>query len=86
MKYEIIVKPSAEKQLAKLPKSTQKRVTDKLPALESAPRIASTKLYGAVNTWRIRVGDYRVVYEIDDAEEVVRVTIIVHRREVYRDL
>ena len=55
--------------------------------LSRQPRpVGVTKLRGPKNLWRLRVGDYRIVYAIDDATQVVDVSIIRHRREVYRDL
>ncbi len=46
----------------------------------------SVKLAGGSNLYRIRIGDYRVVYRIDDAHQLVEITIVAHRREVYRGL
>lgn len=87
MSYEVLLKPAAERQLRKLEKQLQKRITGKLIQLQDNPRGAGAiKLSGSGKTWRIRVGDYRIVYEIDDSAAMLFVTIIAHRREVYRDL
>ena len=87
MSYEVVFKPSAERQLLKLEKQLQKRITGKLIQLQANPRSAGAiKLSGSARTWRVRVGDYRIVYEIDDSAAILFVTIIAHRREVYRDL
>jgi mRNA interferase RelE/StbE len=60
------------------------RVVRKLEALADTPRPAGCKkLKGYKDQWRFRVGDWRVVYIIDDAANVVSVTRIAHRREVY---
>jgi mRNA interferase RelE/StbE len=60
------------------------RIVPRLEHLASAPRPPGRKkLRGGDNEWRIRVGDYRVVYEVDDAAKTVEVTRIAHRREVY---
>jgi mRNA interferase RelE/StbE len=60
------------------------RIMPRLEHLTTAPRPSGCKkLKGGDNEWRIRVGDYRIVYEIDDAARTVDVTRIAHRREVY---
>lgn len=87
MSYRLIVKPSAEKDLARLPRSVQGRVLDKLAQVQADPRMpGAMKLAGAQATYRVRVGDWRIVYEVDDPGRTVYVTIIGHRREVYRGL
>ncbi len=61
------------------------RVIVAIQSLANNPRPSGCrKLVGSKNDWRIRVGDYRVVYEIADAIRVVRVNRVRHRREVYR--
>jgi mRNA interferase RelE/StbE len=63
------------------------RVIQRLESLQETPRPSGArKLATTESTYRIRIGDYRVVYEINDAEQTVFVTIIAHRREVYRGL
>jgi mRNA interferase RelE/StbE len=85
--YELILKPSAERQLHRLSSAIQGRIIEKLASLGSNPRPAgAVKLAGASTAWRVRAGDYRIVYEINDAAQKVFVTIIAHRREVYRGL
>ncbi len=87
MAYRVILKPSAERALDKLPKQIQARVVAKTAALAETPRPSgSVKLAGQQDAYRIRVGDYRIVYEIDDQKQIVFVTIIAHRRESYRGL
>lgn len=87
MTFRLILKPAAEKQLDRLPKSMQRRVAEKLVQLEANPRMpGSVKLAGTQATYRARVGDYRIVYEVEEARRIVFVTIIAHRREVYRGL
>jgi mRNA interferase RelE/StbE len=87
MSYRLIVKPSAEKDLAHLPRPLQRRVLDRLVQMEANPRApGAVNLAGSKSTYRVRVGDWRIVYEIDDARRIVFVTIIAHRREVYRGL
>jgi len=84
MAYVIRLKPRAEAELDKLSFSTVKRITAKLLALEENPRPhGAVKLQGTEG-YRIRIGEYRVVYLVNDRERVVDVVRIAHRREVYR--
>jgi mRNA interferase RelE/StbE len=83
-KYAVEMKPSARRELEKLPARLIERVFPRLEALGLQPRPAGCKkLKGGRQEWRIRVGDYRVVYTIDDAKLRVSVTRIRHRSEVY---
>ena len=82
--YVVEIKPSARKELDALPNHVLSRVVRKIESLSDNPRPAGCKkLRGYKDLWRIRVGDWRVVYIIDDAVRVVSVTRIAHRREVY---
>ena len=83
--YAVEVKPPARKELEALPDNVLlARVVRKLEALGRAPRPAGCKkLKGYKDQWRVRAGDWRVVYIIDDAAKLVSVTRIAHRREVY---
>ena len=83
-KYSVEVKPPARKELEALPDGLLARVVRKLDALAQSPRPAGCrKLKGYKDQWRIRVGDWRVAYIIDDDAKLVSVTRIAHRREVY---
>ena len=87
MAYAVTFKASALKELENLPKAVAKAVFTKISALAANPRPPGcVKLKGGGSMWRIRVGDYRVVYRIDDAGEVVDIRIIAHRGDVYRRL
>ena len=87
MAYRIEFKPSAAKEFSQLPKNIQKRITAKVNTLADNPRPRGVeKLEGRENRYRIRVGDYRVIYEIHDEVLLVLVVRIGHRREVYRGL
>ena len=87
MAYRVTFKASAIKELDRLPKGTRERVLARVESLRDTPRPSgATKLQAANNLWRIRIGDYRVVYLIDDPHELVDVRIVAHRREVYRGL
>jgi mRNA interferase RelE/StbE len=83
--FEVLLERSAEKDLRRLSSRVHDQVIDRIAALANNPRpIGSRKLAGTKNDWRIRVGDYRVIYEVADSIRVVRVYRIRHRREAYR--
>lgn len=84
--YRIVVLPTAARELAKLPRAIARRIAMAIDGLAGDPRPAGVrKLAGGTgDQWRIRVGDYRVLYEIRDAELVVTVVKLAHRRQVYR--
>lgn len=87
MNYRLMIKPAAEKDIDRLPRSLQRRILNRLARIEADPRESgSIKLAGTAATYRVRVGDWRIVYEIDDVQHVIFVTIVAHRREVYRGL
>jgi len=63
------------------------RILAKIETLAENPRpVGVIKLHGQKNLWRMRVGDYRVVYSIDDFSKMIDVSVIRHRRDVYRDM
>jgi len=83
--YRVLLERAAEKDLSRLASEIHARVIAAIQALARNPRPpGSRKLAGGKNDWRIRVGDYRVVYEIADEIRIVRVNRVRHRREVYR--
>lgn len=77
------VKPAARKELEGLPDNVLARVVRKLETRPHSAACGMQKLKGYKDYWRIRVGDWRIVYIIDDTAKVVSVTRIAHRREVY---
>jgi mRNA interferase RelE/StbE len=82
--YHVALASSAEKELHRLPKKAITRIVPRLDQLALTPRPPGCKkLKGGDHEWRIRVGDYRIVYVIDDAARTVDVTRIAHRRDVY---
>jgi mRNA interferase RelE/StbE len=82
--YSLAIKPSARKELDDLADALFRRIEQKILMLAVNPRPPGCrKLKGHSDIWRIRVGDYRVLYTVDDAEMVVRISRIAHRREVY---
>ena len=83
-KYAVELKPSARKELERLPAKVIERLFPKLEALSDEPHPnGCKKLKGGHQEWRIRVGVYRVVYTVDDLKLRVSVTRIRHRSEVY---
>jgi mRNA interferase RelE/StbE len=82
--YSIEVKPSARKELEALPDKVLARALKKMDSLRDTPRPAGCKkLKGYKDQWRVRVGDWRMVYIIDDTAKLISITRIAHRREVY---
>ena len=82
--HAVELKPSARKELESLPDNVLARVVSKLESLAHEPRPAGCKkLKGYKDQWRIRIGDWRVVYIVDDKARLVSVTRVAHRREVY---
>ena len=82
--YAVELLPSAAKALSRLDRSVQLRVARRIDRLAVDPRAHGGKLRGADDVWRARVGDYRILYRIEDDRLVVLVIRIGHRREVYR--
>lgn len=87
VEYSIAFARSARKELEKLPTSTAQRIIEHVEVLLINPRpTRSVKLQGNRNLWRIRVGDYRVIYSVDDAARIIDISTVRHRRDAYRDL
>ena len=85
MAYTVELKPSAAKALEALPRPDQRRIAARIDTLATDPRpVGVKKLGGAENLYRIRVGDYRIVYQVQARRLVVLVVRIAHRRDVYR--
>ena len=84
--YQVVIERAAEKDLKRLATTVRPRILAAITDLEKNPRPAGCrKLVGVEHDWRIRVGDYRVIYEIADAIRIVRINRVRHRRDVYRD-
>jgi len=83
-KYSVEIKPTARKELEDLPDPVLARVVRKLESLADVPRPSGCKkLKGYKDQWRIRTGDWRVVYIINETVKLVSIVRIAHRREVY---
>lgn len=84
MSYAVSVLRTAAKQMERLPEDVRKRIVEAVAELATVPRPEGCIKLTGRPAWRIRIGDYRVIYEIDDAVPEVCVMAIGHRRDVYR--
>ncbi len=84
MGYIVEIVPRAEKEFLRLPPTEQKKICNKILSLEKDPRPFGAKKLRETEYFRIRSGDYRVVYSIDDDRKVAKVLSIAHRKDVYR--
>jgi len=83
--YRVTLAPAAARQLRKQDPRIRRRLQAALDLLAVEPRPpAATRLVGGSGEWRVRTGDYRIIYEIKDDELLVLVLQVGHRREVYR--
>ena len=85
MKYTVVITRSPQKALDRLEGDIYARITRKLEELEDNPRpMGVEKLSGREDLYRVRVGDWRIVYAIQDQKLIILVVKVAHRREVYR--
>ena len=84
MTYSVSIFPRAQRQLKNIPARERRRIEEAIAELADAPRPTGCLKMQGQDHWRLRVGDYRVVYEIDDANQAVSVLVVGHRRDVYR--
>ncbi len=85
MTYRVSLTPTAARQLRKFDPHARRRIQAVLELLAVEPRPpAATRLVGGSGEWRVRTGDYRVVYDIEDDKLLVLVLRVGHRREIYR--
>jgi len=82
--YAIKIKKNAQKSLAKISHPYQTKIIESIRNLSTEPRPSGCKKLVGRDAWRIRIGDYRVIYEITDNELVILIVYIGHRREVYK--
>ena len=83
MAYSVGVQRRAQKQIARLPATTQDRIEDALQSLANDPRPRSSRKLRGREGVRLRVGDYRVIYEVDDGRRTITILQIGLRRDVY---
>lgn len=84
MIYKVTILRRAQKELAALPSETYEQVRDAIAGLGQDPRAPGCLKLTGRDGWRVRIGDYRVVYEIDDGGQSVTILHVGHRRDVYR--
>ena len=85
MRYEVTLAPAAARQLRKFDPHVRRRVQAAIELLAEDPRPpAATRLVGGAGEWRVRTGDYRIVYEIQQDQLLVLVLNVGHRREIYQ--
>ena len=84
MKYRVSILRRARKALEKIRDADYEKIKAAISDLENDPRPQQCKKLSGREGWRIRIGDYRVLYEIRDAELIVLVVDLGHRREIYR--
>lgn len=82
--YKLVIKRSAERELRGIPKPDLRRVTDRIRGLAKDPRPSGCEKLSGQDRYRVRQGDYRIVYAVDDETQTIEVVRIGHRREVYR--
>ena len=82
--YSLFLKKSAERDLRKVPKADLQRITQRIKDLAVIPRPSGSEKLAEQESYRIRQGDYRVVYTVDDDQRLIEIIKIGHRREVYR--
>lgn len=86
MSYIIVISKSVQKQIDNLPNDFKDRIVEKIQYLADEPRPDGVvKLKSSDNEYRIRVGDYRVRYEIDDTNQIIRLLQCKHRKDIYRN-
>lgn len=85
MPYRVRISRHVQQDLDDLPRAVYNRVAEANQGLSTVPRpIGVKKLKGFADTYRVRVGDYRIVYEVDDTAQEVRLKIIADRKDAYR--
>ena len=85
-KYSVEIVPKAEKEFLKLPNPLRNRIRGKILGLEIDPKPFGSKKLKETDFHRIRIGDYRIIYSIQENSRLVKVLSIAHRKEVYRGL
>ena len=84
-RYKILIKKSAAGELAKIPRKDLEKIVRRVRDLEQSPRPSGCRKLSGKDRYRLRQGDYRIVYTVDDSRRIVEVYKIGNRREIYRD-
>jgi len=82
--YRLLIKPSAAKEIEALPLKDRRRVVAKARGLAAEPRPTGAEKLSRHDLYRVRQGDYRIVYEIVDRDRTISIFKVAHRRDVYR--
>jgi mRNA interferase RelE/StbE len=83
-RYVILIKGAAEREMSSLPLAVFERITKAILALETTPRPPRAKKLQGRSGYRLRVGDYRVLYTVSDPARKVEIVAVGHRKDVYR--
>jgi mRNA interferase RelE/StbE len=83
-KYKVLIRRSAADELGSIPKKDLRRIVEKIRSLEDEPRPHGYENLSAQERYRIRQGDYRIVYSITDAGKIVEIFKVGHRSEIYK--
>lgn len=83
-RYEVLILPGAVRQIEKLPPEAKRLVQAGIELLGDNPRPPQAKKLSGVPEWRVRLGDYRIIYRIEDSVLIVVVVAVGHRRDIYR--
>ncbi|MEJ7847038.1 MAG: type II toxin-antitoxin system RelE/ParE family toxin [Pyrinomonadaceae bacterium] len=86
MPYRIVITKSAVKELDGLSTKIHEKIIDHLHQLEENPRVFGSEKLTAINAYKLRVGNYRIVYEINDADNLVKIVMVEDRKQVYQRL
>jgi mRNA interferase RelE/StbE len=84
--YRVELRRNSQKALDRLPKQERLKIISALIELEQNPRPRGIEKIRGTELWRIREGDYRLIYHIDDGKKIITVVRIGHRRDVYRGI
>jgi len=84
MTYSVFIQKSAQKALSRIATREQNRIIEAIRSLANFPRPPGSKKLSGRDAWRIRVGDYRIIYEIQDHQLIILIVAIGHRKDIYR--
>ena len=84
VRYEIAIKKSAAKELESIPRKDLQRIIKRIRSLAKDPRPHGSQKLSGQEQYRIRQGDYRIVYDVEDKDKLIDIVKIGHRREIYR--
>ena len=84
MRYEVSIVPAAERDMSRLPALVHARISRRILLLEDNPRPRGVRRLSGRGEYRLRVGDHRVLYTVDDKGCIVTILAVGHRRDVYR--